>query len=48
MQAVMFAYAFFAGVIVLILLTIAIVTGIAVVVRKLRGPPGRPKPPAQP
>jgi DMSO/TMAO reductase YedYZ heme-binding membrane subunit len=47
MQAVMFAYALFAGMVVLILLTIAIVAGISVVVRKLRSPQGRPKPPAQ-
>ena len=45
MQAVMFAYAFFAGLVVLIVLTILIVAGISVVVRKLRGTRGESKPP---
>ena len=47
MQAVMFAYAFFAGVIVLLLVTILLVAGISAVVRKIRGSKGRPQPPAQ-
>ena len=47
MQAVMFAYALFTGVFVLILLTIAIVVGISALMRKVRGPKKRSKPPEQ-
>ncbi len=44
MQAVMFAYAFFAGVVILIILTILVVAGIAAAVRMLRRAAGTSKP----
>jgi hypothetical protein len=47
MQAVMFAYALFTGVFVLILLTVAIVVGISALMRKVRGSSRGAKPPGQ-
>ena len=47
MQAVMYAYAAFAGLLILVILTIAIVTGTAALVRRLRRKAGDPEPPAQ-
>jgi hypothetical protein len=45
MLAVMYAYAAFAGILILVILTIAIAAGTAALVRRLRGKAEDPRPP---